>query len=141
MSKIKMPSSADIDRAYKDAIPRVPEAYKRGIDGTEGFVEAAVGGQKNYVQRMQDPSVLAKREAELKKLSDADWKNPATVKGAARIGQGMSEGAADRARNYEPIRAGLDGMTLPDKTTDAMVNIDNRVKPVVKKMQELSGKK
>ncbi len=130
----RMPSQAEINKAYKDAIPRVPGKYREGIQGTTGFIEAAVAGQSNYETKMADTAVLARRGKRLAQLTDADWKNPALEKGAARIGQGMTAGADKQSRNYEPYRSALEGTTLPARTTDPMANIDNRVKGVVRVM-------
>ena len=48
-----------------------------------------------------------------------------------------------RKKNYEPYRAALEALELPPRTADPMVNIDNRVKAVVKtlveKKKELKG--
>ncbi len=131
---VKMPSQSEIKKNYTDAIPSVPAKYKKGIEGTTGFIEAAVDGQGNYETKMADPNVLARRGKNLAKLSDADWKNPAATTGASRIGAGMSANADKQARNYEPYRSALEGLTLDKRTTDPMQNIDNRVKPVVKTM-------
>ncbi len=131
---MKMPSQAEINKKYKEAIPRVPGAYRDGVNKTTGFIDAAVAGQSNYETKMADTTVLARRGKALAKLTDADWKTPALEKGAARIGQGMQAGADKQSRNYEPYRAALDGATLPARTTDPMANIDNRVKGVVRVM-------
>lgn len=129
---VKMPSSAEISKRYKDAIPRVASAYKQGVEKVTDFPERAIAGQDLYVERMRDPDVLERRAAKLAKISNEDWRGPASDVGAARIGPGMAANVTKQARNYEPIRTALEGVSLPDRTGDAMANIDNRVKPVVK---------
>lgn len=128
---VKMPSKQAIEQAYRSAIPVVSGRYKTGVEGTQNWKQAAIDGQGLYVQRMQDQSVLARREKGLAKVSDADWKNNALNKGVSRIGPGMEAGAAKQAAGYEPIRVALEGVTLVPRTTDPMQNIDNRVKPIV----------
>jgi len=128
---VKMPSQSEIKAAYEGAIGRVPAAYKKGVMGTTDFVERAVAGQDLYEERMRDADVLARRKAKLAKLSNADWQKPAADVGAARIGEGMRANSDKQARNYEPIRAALEGVSLPPRTGDPMANIDNRVKPIV----------
>lgn len=133
---VKMPSQAQIKSRYTGAIPIVPGRYKEGVNATTGFIDAAVKGQGLYEAKMQDPETLARRGKALSKLSDADWKNPASTLGAARIGPGMNASADDQARSYEPYRSALEGVSLPERTTDPIANIDNRVKPVVTAMVE-----
>lgn len=128
---VKMPSQQAIRQAYESAIPVVAGRYKTGVEGTNNWKQAAVDGQGLYVQRMQDASVLARREKGLSKVSDQDWKAAALNKGVSRIGAGMQAGSAKQAANYEPIRSALEGVTLPARTADPMANIDARVKPIV----------
>lgn len=137
---VRMPSRAAREEAYRNSIGAVPGKYKKGIESTTGWKEAALGGQNLYVQKMQDQSVLARREKGLQKVSDQDWKQGALVKGAVNIASGMQAGAAKQATNYEPIAQALAALELPERTADPMQNIDNRVKRVVETAMRASGK-
>jgi len=137
---VKMPSQSQIQQRYTSAVAVVPERYKNGIDGTTDWKPKALAGQNLYVQRMQDPGVLSRREKGLQRVTDADWKGKALAVGVQRIGPGMSAGAAKQAANYEPVRKALEGLTLPERTADAMANIDARVKPVVQAAKQAVGK-
>jgi len=64
-------------------------------------------------------------------VSNAEWQAAAANKGAARIGPGMQAGADKRTRNFEPFRTAIESVTLPDRTTDPIANVDARVKPIV----------
>ena len=141
MAVVKMPSSSDIDRAYKEGAGRAPSRYKDAVSKTTGVIAAGVAGQKLYEQRMSDPKVLKRREEKLSKVTDSEWQKKATGLGAERIGRGMLENADKRAKNYEPIRSGLDGLSIPDRVADTDANIDARLKAVVHKMQEAAGKR
>lgn len=133
---IRMPSQSDISKKYQEGASRAPQAYKDGVERTTGFKEAAIGGEALYAAKMQEVIATQARAKGLEKTSDEDWKKGVREKGAARIGPGMTASADKRARNYEPYRSALEGMTLADKTTDPMANIDNRLKPVVNKLVE-----
>lgn len=137
---VKMPSQAQIQQRYTSAISVVPERYKNGVEGTTDWKQRAIDGQNLYVQKMQDQSVLARREAGLQKVTDADWKTNALSKGVQRIGTGMTAGAAKQAANYEPVRKAMESLTLPARVADANTNIDNRVKPVVAAAKNAVGK-
>ena len=137
---VKMPSKAQIEQAYRSAIPVVSGRYKTGIEGTSNWKQAAIDGQTLYVQKMQDQSVRARREKGLNAVSDADWKNNALNKGVSRIGPGMEASAAKQANGYEPVRLAMEGLTLAPRVADANTNIDNRVKPVVAAAKAAVGK-
>lgn len=140
---VKIKSSTEIDRKYREAIPRVAGAYKEGVQRTTDWQEKAIAGQKLFEEKMSDPAILARRGRAIADVSNEEWKNKASKLGAERIGRGMAENADKRARNYEPYRTAIEGASLPDRTADPMANIDNRVKGMVKvlvdKKKEIKG--
>lgn len=121
----------EINKRWQDAIPRVAARYKAGVQGTTDWQEKALAGQKNYEERMSDATVLARREKGIGKTSNEGWKSKALKLGATRIGPGMKENADKYSKGFGPHQAALAGLSLPDKTTDPMANIDNRLKAVV----------
>jgi hypothetical protein len=137
---MKMPTQAQIQTRYTQAIPVVSERYKNGIADTTDWKAKAIDGQGLYVQKMQDSSVLARREAGLQKVTDADWKKNALDKGVSRIGPGMQAGAAKQASGYEPVRKALEGLTLTPRVADHRANIVNRVTAVVDASKAAVGK-
>lgn len=141
MGTIKMPSSEDIDKAYIDAIARVPDRYKKAVSRVTGFKEAAIAGQGNYVRKMSEPDVLARRAEKLAEMPEGEWKKAAEEKGARNIGPGMRDGAPKRKRNYEVIRNALNGLEIGERSTDWEVNVDTRLKNTIKAMKAAAGKK
>ncbi|GAG91756.1 unnamed protein product [marine sediment metagenome] len=137
---VKMPSQSDMDKAYKGSIGKAGTKYKAKVLKTTGVIQAGIDAQPLYVAKMSDPSVLARRAENLAKVTDGDWQKAAAEKGAPRLGPGMTAGAAKRSANYEPIRTGLDGLPLADKTANWEENVDNNVKGVIRKQKELAGK-
>jgi len=127
---------SEINKRWQDAIPRVAARYKAGVQGTTDWQPKALAGQKNYEARMSDTEVLARREKGIAKISNEDWKRKAADLGAARIGPGMKANQDKYSKGYGPHQAALAGLTLPEKTTDAMSNIDSRLKLVVKTLQD-----
>lgn len=128
---VNVPDKATRKAAYERAIGGVPASYKAGIDATQGWKAAALGGQQLYEERMRDPQVLGKRARSLEKVNEQDWKNKASTIGSTRIAAGMQANSQKQADNYEPIAEALRGVSLPTRSADPMQNIDNRVKPIV----------
>lgn len=128
---MKMPSKAQIQANYTNAIPVVAERYKAGVMNTQNQKQASLDGQRLYEERMMNQTVLARRRAGIEATPDGKWQANAIAKGVTRIGEGMRAGAADQANGYEKTRVALEGLTLPARTADPMQNIDNRLKAVV----------
>ena len=129
---VNVPDAGKRKAAYLNSLGGVPGSYKAGIEATQGWKEKAIGGQALYVQKMQDQSVLQRREKGLARVSEQDWKSKAATLGSVRIADGMRNAADKQVQNYEPIAAALRGLSLPDRTADPMANIDNRLKAVVR---------
>lgn len=135
-----VPDKATRKARYEKAIASVPSAYKDGVEKVQGWKEAALAGQDLYEARMRDASVLARREKGLSKVSDSDWKTNTINKGVQRIAAGMQAGASKQADNYEPIAEALRNVSLPQRTSDPMANIDARCKPIVQAAVNASPK-
>jgi hypothetical protein len=120
---------------WTDAAGRVPTAYTQGVQGAD-WQSAATAGQGLYVARMQDPSVLARRNSGISKVSDATWRSNAVSKGAARIAQGMAASKDKFQTGMAKNLATISGVTLAARTTDPMSNIDGRVKPIAKALHD-----
>jgi hypothetical protein len=133
---VKVKSAQARADAYRRAIPTVTAAYKAGVESTSGWQAAAIDGQGLYEQRMQDSEVLSRRAKNLAKVSDADWKTAASIKGSQRIAAGMEQGAAKQVANWAPYGAALESLTLPGRTADGVQNVQNRVIPVVQRMMD-----
>jgi len=130
---VKIKSASEIDSNYKGAIGRVPEAYKKGVQRTTDWQERASSesAETNYAAGVSEAAAAKRRQKAVSQVSNAEWQNAAANKGATRIGTGMTAGAEKRARNFEPYRSAIEGTSIPDRTTDPIANVDNRVKPIV----------
>lgn len=129
---VKIKSASEIDKKYKDSIGRVPAAYKDGVQRTTDWQEKAASenAESNYAAGVAEAAAAKRRQKAVSQVSNAEWQNKAANLGASRIGTGMSAGADKRTRNFEPYRAAIEGVTLPERTTDPIQNIE-RVKGVV----------
>ena len=77
------------------------------------------------------------RQKKVSQVSNADWQARASGPGATRIGPGMRDAVDKQARNFEPFRSLIEGITLPERTGDAEANVLARVVPIAKALQEL----
>ena len=135
-----MPTADEIHKKYVEGAGRAPANYKAKVLKTSGVIDAAIAAQPLYEQRMQDVNVLKRRAEKLANVTDEEWRKQASTKGAERIGKGMIAAADKRKKNYEAIRTALDGLELPEKTTDWRSNLANRAGAVIQRMKEASGK-
>lgn len=137
---VYVPDKATRMKNYQASTSAVPAKYGAGIQRTTDWKEKSISGQALYEEQMRKADVLARRTAGLEKVSNDQWRNKANTLGVQRIAAGMMEGAQRQADNYEPVAQALRSLSLPDRTSDAMQNIDNRVKPVVMAAKNAVGK-
>jgi hypothetical protein len=130
---VKVKSEADMKTNYTAAAGLVPARYTQGVKAATWQAEA-IDGQALYTQRMQDPSVLARRSSGIAKVSDDTWRTNAVTKGAPIIGARMTAAVDKQVANYRPYRDALSALTLPDKVADPMTNLTNRAGAVVRVM-------
>ena len=130
---VKIKSSAEIDKKYKDAIGRVPGAYKAGVQATSDWQEKAGSSASEdlWKQKIAEAASVNRRQKAIQAVSNAEWQSKAANVGATRIGAGMTAGADKRTRNHEPYRAAIESVSLPPRSADPMANVDQRVKPIV----------
>lgn len=130
---VKMPSQAAIKDAYTASIGAVPGKYSAGVRETNDWQQKASSPEAEslYGQKVQEAVSNQSRAKAVAKVSNADWQNAASSKGASRIATGMTAGANKQAQNYEPIRQALASVELPARSADPLANVDARVKPIV----------
>lgn len=141
--QIKMPSKQTIKDNYSDSASKAQTEYVAGVADNDDQHERAFSDSAETNFRTAMTRVTANKTRQKKgkeKSSQQIWKDRATNKGAPALGAAIPLSADKMADNYEVVRAGLDGFTIADKTTDPYQNIDNILKAVVKKQRQLAGK-
>lgn len=126
-------SASEAARRWKEEIPKA--AWK----------EAAVAPAAVDLHRVRTMEALdaGRRERGLAEWTDSEWAQRTVAKGGATMAGNM-KGSADKwAKKFAPYKSALESVSLPDRTADAMSNIDNRLKPTVQalidKKRELKG--
>ncbi|UTU47204.1 Conserved odinarchaeal virus protein [Huginn virus] len=139
---VKVKPLDQIKARYQGAIAEAARRYAEAAPTIE-WQAAAKAAQKLYEQKMSDPTVLARRAKGIDKVTDSAFRQAIISKGVTRINAGMAGAVDKQAANFAPFKAALEAVTLPEKTTDPLANIDARVKPIVKalvdKKKEILG--
>lgn len=133
---MKVKSSAEIKANFEQSTSIVTPRYTKGVSSAM-WKDAAIDGQDLYVQTMQNPTILARREKGINKVSDEQWRSAAQTKGAPVIAQRMKDASQKQVSGFEPYRSALESMTLPARTTDPAQNVANRVTPIAVKFREI----
>lgn len=140
---VKVKSQSAIDKRYRASIGQAAGSYKDGVQATNNWQENAIAAESLYAQKVQEAIAAQRRAKAISAVSNEEWKQAASTKGAQRIAAGMEAGADKRSRNFEPYRQTLEGLQLPERTADPMTNVQNRVGGVVEalvaKKREIKG--
>ena len=136
---VKIKSQSEIRANFQAAIPRVAEAYRKGVQGTTDWNEKASsdGAESRYAEGVQRAAAEKLRQRKVAAVSNAEWQNRAAGAGSQRIGPGMRDAVDKQARNFEPFRSFIEGVTLPERTGDAEANVLARVVPIATGLQNL----
>ncbi len=94
--------------------------------------------QSNYESAMKDPAVLKRRQKNLKKLSEEDLNSAMAATGEAAYNAAVAAKAPKWLEKTTPYLDEIDKVvdTLPAKTRDGVQNVQNRVVPLVKALQD-----
>jgi len=130
---VKVKDLATIQANYSGSVGTASTRYGAAAPNIT-WQAPAQAGQALYTQRMQDPTVLARRNTGISKVSDAAFRTAVQNKGVPIIAGRMTAAAPKMAANFAPYKSALEALTLPAKSSDAMQNIDQRLKPVVAAM-------
>lgn len=134
---VETKSTSDSVDAWEGAIPGIPGSYRRGIDAASDVVRKMIAAEDLWVDAVIKAANEERRSKGLEGLTDSEWKRLTRDKGATRIGPGM-RAAVDKFRDgIGDVLDALKEVDLPDRTTDPMANIDNRVKPIVSRLVKL----
>lgn len=120
---------------YEQSIAIVPARYQQGVENADwkkGVSNPAANeNYKSGVQKAISENAWSKG---VSKVSNEEWKTKALTKGAQSISEGMRQGKEKYAQNFAPVLSAINSAVanLPPRSTDAMSNIDSRLKPVVK---------
>jgi len=128
---------------FEAAIAYIPARYSAGVAKADWLGPArSDAAEKNYAAGVQQAISTKRRQIQISKLSNEDWKNAAETKGAPIIGERIRGALGKWVSNWGPMYDQVASKTagLPPKTTDWRANINNRLVPVVETWRKAAGK-
>lgn len=136
-----MADASELLTSYRDGTAGAGDKLVRKYVAATGKQAAAASdaAQASYTEAMRDPKVLARRQKELRKVTEEQMNSAMRDKGGSNYA--TSTGASgqkwvDNALPYVNL-AESTAANLPPRSRDPMVNVDKRVKPIVKALHDL----
>ncbi len=123
MGTVKVKTLEQTKAKWVNSIGKVTEAYKIGVESVNDFKARAIAGQALYAQQMANPTVLARREKMLNKMSDSKWKDNAKLKGSVNIITGMNAAKDDYGKGMADVLAVAASVDLPVRGIGTAANI------------------
>lgn len=131
----RVPRTIEQARANLEAaIPLIGDRYRMGVESAK-WAEAAASdsAEQNYASRMQQVIGTKARQAGVRRVGDAKWRDGALTKGAPIIGTRIQGALNTWQQNFaQPYAAVVRAVqALPPRGIDPIQNVDRRLKPVV----------
>ena len=130
---------------YSGSASKASVNYRAGVQAASDWQARATSAsaESNYASAVAEAVSTGRRAKALSRVSNSDWQNRASTKGAAAIGPAISGSADKWAKGFSPYSSALEGVSLPDRTTDGLSNLTARAGAIVSaleaKKKELKG--
>lgn len=127
----------------ESAAPSIGPRYAQGVQTADWAGPAGSdAAEANFAANMQKAIAAKKRQAGVKSVSNQDWRSAAVNKGAAIIGQRVTEAIPKWISTWGPIydQVVATVQSLPPKGVDFRQNINNRLVKTVEAWKKASGK-
>lgn len=125
------------------SIPVIATRYTQGVQGADWAGPASSdAAEQRWGAGVQRAITNKSRQTAIRGVGNQVWQQAALGKGAQNIGEGIRRSLGKYTANFGKILAAVQPVVaaLPPKTTDTMANINNRLVPVVKAMQQAAGR-
>jgi hypothetical protein len=116
------------------SVSLIPERYRQGVQGADWKSKAGSdSAEANFKAEMSKVIAEGRRKKGVDATSNETWRAGA-VAAADSIGAAITASKDKYEKNFAAILTAMNSAAdqAKPRTTDAMVNIDNRLKPVVK---------
>jgi len=128
---------------FEASIAYIPARYEAGVSQANWLDPAkSENAEKNYAAGVQAAVASKRRQSQIAKLSNEDWRGAAIAKGVPtigpRIGAAMGKWLSNWGPKYDMVAAKV--ASLPPRTTDWRSNINTRVVPIVETWRKSAGK-
>lgn len=128
---------------FEASVGYIPDRYRAGVTKADWLTPAkSDAAEKNYADGVSKAMAAKTRQKAIAGMSNEEWKNAATNKGAPIIGErirgALDKWAANWGSKYDAVASKV--AALPPKSTDWRANINNRLVPVVETWRRAAGK-
>lgn len=136
-------TKAEARANFEASVAYIPSRYEAGVRRADWAGPAGSDqAERNYASGVQEAIAKKRRQANVRKIGNAEWQEAAATKGAPIIGErisaAMDKWEAEWGPMYDRIVSKVG--TLPLKTTDFRANINKRLVPIVEEWKRASGK-
>ncbi len=138
-----MKTKAEARANFEAAAAYIPARYLAGVEKADWFGPASSNqAETNYAAGVSDAVAKKRRQTQIKKISNEDWKSAAREKGAPVIGTRITAALPKWEANWGPMYDQVQSKVaaLPPKTVDFRANITARLIPVVETWKKAAGK-
>lgn len=121
----------------------IGERYTQGINGADWQTPAASQqAETNWGQGVQAAIASGARREGILGVTNQQWRTAAIEKGAAVIGRRITESISKYSQNFGPILIAMneEANRLPDRTSSATTNVQQRLIPIIHAAQRAAGK-
>lgn len=123
--------------------PLIGPRYTQGIQNADWQGPASSPeAEASWGAGVQAAMASGARREGIMRVSNADWQRLAITKGAAVIGQRITDSLEKYQRNFAPILSAMNDQAarLPARTASATQNVANRLIPIIHSAQRAAGK-
>ncbi len=134
-----MVKTKGVERAvsnWKSGVAGASGRYTEGVKATTDWQERAKAGDAAYKIGIQDAIARDARMKGIDKTPNSKWQSAAEIKGTQRWSPGVNAAEGDYRKGLGPVLSVIEGVTLPERTTDAAANVAARVTPIAVALQQ-----
>lgn len=128
---------------FEGALGVIPERYKSGVNKADWATPAQSDqAEANFNAAMSRALSERRRQVNLKKVTNEEWRSGAINKGAMIIGERIRQALGKWEAKWGPMYDQVTRVvaTLPPRTVDPITNIDQRSKATVLAWRKAAGK-
>lgn len=139
MARLELPNAADIvDDWTQGATQNASDFVQSALDSSSEWLEAASSeqAQSNYVNQMQDPDVLQRRQDNITDASRSNYEESLNSFGQSRYQSGVQEGGDEFQDAMNTIFQAVEGTQIPERGTPMSASNIQRFEQVAQAFHE-----
>ena len=120
---------------WKSGVAGASSEYIEGVKASSDWQANALAAEDRYGTAIQQAIANRSREKGINKVSNSEWQQKTSTKGAQRWVPGVNAAEADYRKGLAPVLSVIESVTLPERTNDAAANVQSRVTPIAVALQ------